>query len=531
LNRAIKLTWDTRAESSTDIIIPDSLGRPFVGYKLLRAEREEGPYTHIGRWVKDSLLVHEFLDRGEDLSGGLKNNVRYYYKLLAFDEGARRLKLDTMVTSAVKGVNWQSVVPTTEPANATSTTSGGALTSGTLGNVNLPKLIPTNPTNFNNLISGRQLTVRVVAATDGAKYTLPVTITDTIAGRVHNAILDPKLLVHGNTSIAGIKESTLVVNNIFGIGAANVEFRYRFEQLSDSFHIEPPVIQTQHGADVPVIVKDSLSVTGIQRITPYTTAEQEIIIEFLPGGLDTVGGLFQRIFPYLNIRISEAATGRQYTSGTEYQWQPYAVRVPSGPTQSAKPNRYYLSGTMSNGETWDIGHLLTIYESKIAFDFTDRGIGSGKQPPLFPWASSHRRGMRDFQAGDRVRIKWQGGVRAEFPREAIVTLTGGAPGRADVTNAMLDAIRIVPNPYLVRHEAQRGEPRIYFNYLPEECTIRIYTVAADLVKTIHHSGGSREEWNLQTEGGQLVASQLLIAHIEAPNGMKSVKKFAVVMGK
>ncbi len=64
-----------------------------------------------------------------------------------------------------------------------------------------------------------------------------------------------------------------------------------------------------------------------------------------------------------------------------------------------------------------------------------------------------------------------------------------------------------------------------------ECTIRIYTIALDLVKTITHSGGSREDWNLQTEGGQLVASQLLLAHIEATNGKTVVKKFAVVVGK
>ena len=82
----------------------------------------------------------------------------------------------------------------------------------------------------------------------------------------------------------------------------------------------------------------------------------------------------------------------------------------------------------------------------------------------------------------------------------------------------------------MRHEAERGNPLIFFNYLPDECTIRIYTIALDLVKTIQHQGGSRAEWNLQTEGGQLVASQLLIAHIEAPNGKQTTKKFAVVVG-
>ncbi|MDH4070853.1 MAG: hypothetical protein OEV30_10570, partial [Ignavibacteria bacterium] len=72
---------------------------------------------------------------------------------------------------------------------------------------------------------------------------------------------------------------------------------------------------------------------------------------------------------------------------------------------------------------------------------------------------------------------------------------------------------------------------LYFNYLPEECTIRIYTVSLDLVKTIEHTNGSRAIWDLTTEGGQLVASQMLIAHIEAGNGVETVKKFAVVVGR
>jgi hypothetical protein len=96
LNRSVKLTWDSAAESATDIIIPDSLGRPFVGYVLQRATSEEGPYVEIGRWHVDTLLVHEYLDTGEDLEGKLKNNVTYYYRLLSVDEGVIKLKLDPM---------------------------------------------------------------------------------------------------------------------------------------------------------------------------------------------------------------------------------------------------------------------------------------------------------------------------------------------------------------------------------------------------------------------------------------------------
>ena len=97
----------------------------------------------------------------------------------------------------------------------------------------------------------------------------------------------------------------------------------------------------------------------------------------------------------------------------------------------------------------------------------------------------------------------------------------------------LDNIRIVPNPYIVTHAAQQSidHPKLFFNYLPEECTIRIYTVALELVAELHHHGGSAEEWDLRTQGGQQVASQLLIAQIETPQGTAVVKKFAVVLAE
>ena len=527
LNRSIKLSWDASAETAADIIIPDSLGRAFVGYSLQRAENQEGPYTEIGRWHTDTLLVHEYLDKGDSSSAGLKNNVTYFYRLLSFDEGAVRLKLDPMDSPAIDGVNQIAVIPTTEPANATSEESMGALQAGILGDVTVPTLIPTNTTNFNRLLSGRTISVKLDAVSNGVGYTIPVTITDSVAGREHNAIIDPDLLIHGNTDIAGPRTSEAMITDVFAIGAANITLSYSFEQLAEPFHIEPTIVG---GADVPIILSDSLSITGLQLSDPYKSANINLILAFSPGGIDTGSTIFQRFFPYLKVRLINAATNTDYTG--EWTLSARGVRRTGGASITwSKTDRYYLSGMISNGEEWDQGHVLTVYNWAIAFDFADHGIGSGKPSPTFIWASPHVSGTIDFQAGDSVKLSWEGGVRAVFPQGAVISLTGAPAGRTAVTQEMMEGIRIVPNPYFIRHEAQRGDPRIYFNYLPEECTIRIYTVALDLVKTITHTDGSREEWDLTTEGGQLVASQLLIAHIEATNGAKTVKKFAVVVGR
>jgi hypothetical protein len=379
-------------------------------------------------------------------------------------------------------------------------------------------------------VSGRTLKVTLGATTNGVSYTLPVTITDTVAGRVHNAVIDPGLLVNGRADIAGVKQGVAVIEDIFGIGAANLSLSYSFEQLSEPFQLDP-VIESSHGADVPVINGDSLGTTGLKLITPYTSAARELTVEFTPGGLDTVNTLFNRIVPYLNVVLREEPQGTLLQSGVDYTFTGQGIRRTGGSSFTTDPNRYYLSGLLSNGETWDCGHLLSVYNWSIAFDFADHGVGSGKPSPSFTWGSTHQTGTRDFQAGDKVTLSWSGGVKAVFPKDVVITLIGAPAGRTEVTQEMMEGIRIVPNPYLIRHEAQRGAAELYFNFLPEECTIRIYTLALDLVKTIHHTQGSRETWNLTTEGGQLIASQLLIAHIESTNGLETVKKFAVVVGK
>lgn len=108
-----------------------------------------------------------------------------------------------------------------------------------------------------------------------------------------------------------------------------------------------------------------------------------------------------------------------------------------------------------------------------------------------------------------------------------------SPGASPRVEGDVSEIRIVPNPYVVSHQAQTSidEPVIYFNYLPEECTIRIYTVGLDLVKEIEHHGGPTATWDLRTEAGQQVASQLYIAHITTPEGRTAIRKFAVITGQ
>ncbi|MBX7150845.1 hypothetical protein K1X84_04350 [bacterium] len=116
----------------------------------------------------------------------------------------------------------------------------------------------------------------------------------------------------------------------------------------------------------------------------------------------------------------------------------------------------------------------------------------------------------------------------------------------------LKDVRVVPNPYYARssYQPQLFDKRLKFINLPGQCTIKIFTVSGDLVRTLVHNATSNnnrvntnpldsrstptagetsvEVWNLQNAGNKFVASGMYIALIEAPGIGKTTVKFAVI---
>ncbi len=103
----------------------------------------------------------------------------------------------------------------------------------------------------------------------------------------------------------------------------------------------------------------------------------------------------------------------------------------------------------------------------------------------------------------------------------------------------LNKIKVVPNPYLAANafEGQntfttgRGPREIQFRYLPKECTIRIYTISGELVKTINHTSTidfGTGKWDLLTKDNLTASYGIYIYHIEAPGIGEKIGKMAIV---
>ena len=106
---------------------------------------------------------------------------------------------------------------------------------------------------------------------------------------------------------------------------------------------------------------------------------------------------------------------------------------------------------------------------------------------------------------------------------------------ASAGEALLDEVRVVPNPYRGSSAFEvanpfptgRGERRIRFVNLPPRATVRIFTVSGRLVRTLEHNAGSNEgitaadlrngslAWDLLNEERLEVAYGVYLYHVEA----------------
>ncbi len=230
-------------------------------------------------------------------------------------------------------------------------------------------------------------------------------------------------------------------------------------------------------------------------------------------------------------------------------------------SNSAKPvgtqGRYYRSRNLSTDgrDTLDFTHVLMIGGCEFAIDFSRFG-GRNSVRNTFgcvhgnadyqgkPGVQSLALPKTDFKPGDKIRVQTFGGALG-YPfdgTKAYAKIGQYDPEVANrpYTEEELEQIQVVPNPYYVTHEGMRSpyEGRLYFTRLPRKATIKIYTTAGELVNTYQHDETTSESpssfgtyvWDLLTKNRQRVASQMLIAKIETPDGASVTRKFTIVVG-
>jgi len=164
------------------------------------------------------------------------------------------------------------------------------------------------------------------------------------------------------------------------------------------------------------------------------------------------------------------------------------------------------------------------------------GILNGPgDPPAFELTITFRSDDLRPTAGTKVEIKTVGQIPITYA-DRYTFQTGAASEDGAAIASGLEKIRVVPNPYIVsslfeeEYGVTRREPirQLKFNNLPQRCTITIFTMDGDRIKTIHHeSDNGTETWDMRGDGGREIASGVYIYLVQTDVGER-IDRFAVI---
>lgn len=106
-----------------------------------------------------------------------------------------------------------------------------------------------------------------------------------------------------------------------------------------------------------------------------------------------------------------------------------------------------------------------------------------------------------------------------------------------LADSLLQNVIVVPNPYVISSQFElpsyrpdlRGDRVIQFRNLPRECTIRIYTITGELVRTLQKNDDSNYlNWDVLSSESARIGYGVYIYHLETPTGATKIGRLGII---
>ena len=522
-DNAAELTWDafyqrysfegyrvyrsTESNFVADMTVTDAYGTPTYrvpiaqydlidGIKGLAAIGINGAYFNLG---DDSGLQHSFVD------STVQNGQTYYYAVTAYDAGYSTTNIAGQLTG----------IPPSETT--------AIIKVDVNGNVK---------TDINTAV----VTPRAPAAGYVAPNVKVNIATGPGTGSLAVGILDPDSVRNNHTYRLEFNDSTAFHDN-----------PNPWYQLIDKTSVDTVVKLTQLLTALqqsPIVSGIVLNVTNSQNVaidpanTKWEQGSSNYVV--LTGFDSRFAPAFQssRVYYPADFEVTFTAKGQGDLS--------FPASSFSGPQSS---------NIIIKNLTENINHVQFIFEdvnNNQVFDAGDAifivcGDSAGK--PATDFSSSKKTWSMTLQMDTTIAASKQRGPQAgdvyristlkPFRTGEYFEFTTTAPA-LNVQQAKYDIkkVSVVPNPYVgaASWEPQttqvgRGPRLIYFIHLPSKCTIRIYTMSAQLVQTLYHNSNidnGQEPWNLVSRDGMDISFGVYVFHVDAPGVGSFIGKFAVM---
>jgi len=545
--------------------ITDANGVPFLGQAFtqdgIRAQFDKvdslvglHPVEYTGRGVKyflgdNSGLAHQYVDTS------VVNGVTYFYAVVSYDGG--------------------SIQFTMSPTESQSVIKRDPITSEFILDVNTVMVTP------GPLASGMK-------NAEAGNFGIPQRVQGNSTGDVFVQVLDPLLVKENkNFEIAIVDDSTFNVTDLTGVTASftskdTVSVNLGYENIKQG----TLKLYNQGGALIDPTAYEINIRTGkikgtssgslpsgqqfraeFQYYPVYLSTKMDgsdanpafeglkVFVQNNPLQIDykTSGFSHTRI----NVRDTlffppKSGTAKLYRADWEIIWND--LDTVNGtwkfPGDTAKTN------TRNNFVTCPF-RIMNVTENKPATYLVFEGNPATARNKKWDWGEPvilQPQGETGFNTSYQLNLELPAPAAAPvLPRSGDIyyvnTLKPFQPGdlytfttkavKVDVSdvNAVLDNIYVVPNPYVGYSEAEepgraldkRGDKVLQFRNLPNQCTIRIYTLTGELVQTLHKDDiNSMVPWDLLSYEGQRIAYGIYIYHVDAPGVGEKVGRFAVI---
>lgn len=532
-NNRVTLSWDDVAESSFDNYIDaiGGIGRDFEGYKIYRSQDPafqdiENITNGFGvPLFKTALAIFDLDDAysGFDSSGvdgvhynlgtnsGLrhvfvdstaKNGFTYYYAVVSYDFGfpggniipsESPIRLSLLPDGGVRlGQNVARVIPEAAAAG---------YVPATLGTILLEQGSTTGKVSYD--------IIDMNSIKEGHVYN--ITFEDTL--KVANSSSQSDTLTTKNFTLTDSTSGVVLVDK-------STHFSSKDEQpIIDGFQLnftneDRVEINTEksgwNNAGIEGFIFEKFKfaggLIGEERPNDYTIEFGNVGI-----GKSTIMNISSNVFPAVdvNFKIFNNSTGQDVKFGfVELDHTGGDGRLTAAGV--SKDRVIFMEPNNNDSLVFTWWYYLTGNDSSGALRFPDTGD------------STVIKLKKPFLSSDVFRF-----------------VASSAKINKEEAANQLDNIKVVPNPYVAsaRWETKnlfnsgRGPRSIHFTHLPAQCTIRIFTVSGELVKTIYHDNAlnnGTENWDLLTRDNLGVAYGVYIYYVEAPGIGERTGKFAII---
>jgi hypothetical protein len=506
------LYWDDKSELSYD----EFSGYDFEGYRLYRSNDRGitwvklADYDVINTIGKNTGLQYSYVDTT------VVNGIEYWYSVTAYDKGSSSIEsLESPIGSTLEAVNTVSVIPRSDAIGRTPVLINNVtnLQTGKTNYVLEASTIDDESLTDNQYKTSFTYVSRKENGDPATKVT--ITVTDSNATKPYKYALQ-------FTSPSAFDFINVTLDTIYRAG-----YNYPFGGRDLLISGEGLRISLRDTLGTPAEFRpeagDIITVSYAMNVLKNNS---EYVIKERPHQIDQIQTTTDGIT--LQLKAPEIIKSVSRIGGTDNVEMTFEVY-----NTNLVKDKIYIASVEGNGSEENKGFvLLSVSETSIQLDtlfsndtFRFDGIeGRISFPSSSPPA-----------AGNKFSLETIKPVTPNVKDSYSFSIEGSKVDPQRVTNE-LPKIRVVPNPYIVSsiYEPEFGELRreplrlIQFVNLPTECTIYIFTIDADLIKTIYHSSNNGTEvWDLRTEGGRELAAGMYIYVVKTKDS-EFKERFAII---